>query len=75
MCSCQAVLKREQAQKELEFMRCDRPKVILGNGERNVFDVVFVAEDRDGREVTLHCNACGTRWLISSKNGYSCKVI
>lgn len=71
MCICNEVLQTPAAEKELKFVRPDKPRLVLGNGKRVLFEIVFVTEDSMGREVTLRCDTCGDKWVAKINGRYS----
>lgn len=71
MCICHEVLQSAAAEKELRFVRPDRPRLVLGNGKRVLFEVVFVTEGTAGREVTLRCDTCGDKWVAKINGRYN----
>lgn len=75
MCVCNEVLQSAAAEKELRFVRPDRPRIVLGNGTRILFDVIFVTEGNSGREVTLRCDGCGGKWLAKINGRYNLEVV
>jgi len=75
MCVCSEILQSPSAERELRFVRPDRPRLVLGNGKRILFEVVFVTESNSGREVTLHCDSCGGKWLAKINGRYCLEAL
>lgn len=71
MCVCSEILQSPEAEKELRFVRPDRPRLVLGNGQKVLFEVVFVSEGHKGKEVTLACDRCGNKWLATINGRYT----
>lgn len=64
MCDCIRVLQTPNAEKELRHVPADKARVVLGNGKRMLFDIVFVANGGACKEVTLHCPCCDAKWQV-----------
>ncbi len=70
MCICKEVLSSAAAKRELKFLRPDKPRLVLGNGCSLLFQVVFVTENGGGREVTLCCDCCQSKWVAKINDHY-----
>jgi len=70
MCVCDETLRSPGAEKELRFVRPDKPRLVLGCGKRLLFEVVFVTEGSGWREITLACDTCGNKWLAKINGMY-----
>jgi len=70
MCVCKEVLNTSAAERELKFVRPDKPRLVLGSGTRVLFQVVFVTENNVGREVTLCCDCCHSKWVAKINGRY-----
>jgi len=71
MCICGEVLRSPMSEKELRFVRPDRPRLVLGNGKPMLFQIIFIADATLGREVTLSCDCCGARFVTAINGRYS----
>lgn len=70
MCVCKEVLASAAAERELKFLRPDKPRLVLGNGRSLLFQVVFVAENGSGKEVALCCDGCKSKWVARINGRY-----
>lgn len=75
MCVCKEVLASAAAERELKFLRPDKPRLVLGNGRSLLFQVVFVTEGNGGREVTLCCDCCHSKWVAKINGRYEVSAL
>ncbi|MBS3937499.1 MAG: hypothetical protein KGZ50_02840 [Peptococcaceae bacterium] len=75
MCNCREILLTPGSEKELRFVRADRPRLVLGNGKPLIFQVVCVTEGSGGREVVLGCECCGLRHVAKINGRYSVELL
>lgn len=75
MCVCKEALTSAAAERELKFLPLDKPRLVLGNGRSLLFQVVFVTENGGGREVTLCCDCCHSKWVAKINGRYEVSAL